>query len=62
MSWVLFITWYSHSYLNLYDILVVFGMGSQSYSIAVFHHDVHIFETCVTGLGPVRFCDVEKQV
>ncbi|KAK1391399.1 Pre-mRNA-processing factor 19 [Heracleum sosnowskyi] len=35
--------------------------GYESLSTAVFHPDGHIFGTCASDLGPVRFWDVAKQ-
>ncbi|KAK1391383.1 Pre-mRNA-processing factor 19 [Heracleum sosnowskyi] len=55
---------------QLYDLSsesrVACGMGSESFSTAVFHPDGHIFGTCATGtckrdLGLVRFWDVAIQ-
>ncbi|KAK1350235.1 hypothetical protein POM88_010460 [Heracleum sosnowskyi] len=40
---------------------VACGMGSESFSTAVFHPDGHIFGTCDTDLGLVRFWDVANQ-
>ncbi|KAK1391528.1 Pre-mRNA-processing factor 19 [Heracleum sosnowskyi] len=40
---------------------VACGNGSERFSSAVFHPDGHIFGTCASGLGLVRFWDVAKQ-